>query len=279
MKSKHLLKLGLSLAMIVALSFVSFKSFAHKNEKTLATQDTNVIITIDKTTTSDEFKDIKNMLNENGITATFTNIEHNDLNELTGLKIELKDDNNGSAASRISSNMPITQITFGRKDGLLFISQGKTEQGAFGFFNQPNMFPFGFENDSIMSPNFQSFGNFNFNDFFNDEDNSFFLNGKNLTIDELREQMKKQLQSSGMNSNGLSWFFDSQDDSNHTFNFIDNPDIEKLIIIDGKEADFTTLKSLEQNNQIKEVDILKPKTAMSLYGDKGKDGAIIVSTK
>lgn len=279
MKTKKVLKLGISLVMIVALCFVSFKSFAHKSTKTQIAKESNVIVTIDKSTTSDEFNDIKSMLKENNITATFSNIERNDLNEVTGLSIELNDGKSETVTSTLSSNMPIAQITFGRKDGLLFISQSKTENGALGFFNQPNMLPFGFENDSIVGQNFQSFGNFNFDDFFNDDNNSFFFNGQNMTIDQLREQMKKQLQSNGMNPNGLSWFFDSEDNSNKTYNFIDDPKVNKLIVIDGKESDFKKLKSLEEEHKLKVVDMLKPETAISLYGDKAKDGAIIATTK
>lgn len=281
MKSKRALKIGLSLAMIVALCLVSFSVFAHKNvPKTLqTTQDENVIVTIDKKTTSEQFEDIKSMLHDNNITVSFTDIERNDLNELTGLKIELKDDKGGAASSRVSSNMPIAQITFGRKEGLLFISQSKSELGALGFFNQPNMMPFGFNNDSIMGPHVQSFGNFNFDDFFNDDNNAFFFNGQNMTIDQLREQMKKQFESSGMNPHGFSWFFNSDDNPGKKFNFIDGPNVNKLIIIDGKESDFKSLKKLENEDKIEAVDILKSKTAVSLYGDKAKDGAIIATTK
>jgi len=279
MKTKKALKLGISLVMIVALCFVSFKSFAHKTTKTQIAKESNVIVTIDKNTTPDEFNDIKSMLNDNNIKATFSNIVRNDLNEVTGLNIELNDGEGEDVTSRVSSNMPIAQITFGRKDGLLFISQSKTESGALGFFNQPNMIPFGFENDSIVGKNFQSFGNFNFDDFFNNDNNSFFFNGQNMSIDQIREQMKKQLQSNGMNSNGLSWFFDSDDNSNNTYNFIDNPKVNKLIVIDGKESDFKSLKKLEEEHKLKVVDMLKPETAKSLYGEKAKDGAIIVTTK
>ena len=283
MKSKNVLKITLALAVIVAIGTVSFKSFAHKNKahnmastKTVD-HDSNVIVTIDKTTTSKDFEDITEMLKENGITVTFSNIERNDLGELTGINIELEDGNN-KAESTISSNLPIAQITFGRKDGLLFISQSNTENGALAFFNQPNMMPFGFENDSLMGQNLKSFGNLNFDDFFND-DNSFFFKGQNMTIDQLREQMKKQLQSSGMSPNGLSWFFDSESDSPSKFNFKDDPNLNKLIIIDGKESDFKTLKNLEKDGKIAAVDMLKPKTAISLYGKKAKDGAVIVTTK
>ena len=281
MKSKNAVKIGLSLLLVISLCFVSFKSFAHKTQKVSLTKninkDSNVIVTIDKTTSSKDFEDIKDMLKENGITVTFSDIERNDKGELIGLKIELEDDNNNRAASKISSNLPIAQITFGRKDDLLFISQSNTENGALAFFNQPNMMPFGFDNDSI-GQSFRSFGNFNFDDFFND-DNSFFFKGQNMTIDQLREQMKKQFESSGMNPNGMSWFFDSDSDAPNKFNFKDDPKLNKLIIIDGKESDFKTLKDLENKGDIAAVDSLKPETAISLYGKKAKDGALIVTTK
>ncbi len=281
MKSKHVFKIGLSLCIIVILCLVSLKSFAHKTTKTEPTKqiskDANVIVTIDKKTTQEEFNDIKNMLKENGITATFSDIKRNDLGELTGLKIVMNDNNNNQeAASNISSSSPIAQITFGKKDGLLFISQSNTEQGAFGFFNQPNMLPFGSENDSIASP----FGNFNFDDFFNDGDNnSFFFDGKPMDIDQIREQIKKQMESSGMNSNSFSWFFDPENESPNHYSFVDKPDLNKLIIIDGKESNFDTLNDLAKADKLKVVDDLKPETAKSIYGDKAKDGAIIATTK
>ncbi|NCO62830.1 MAG: hypothetical protein GW839_05770 [Flavobacteriales bacterium] len=285
MKSKKVLKITLTIAVIMILGTVSFKSFANKNNLPTITlvnpfdKDSNVIVTIDKTTTSKDFQEIKDMLKENDITVTFSKVERNDLGELTGINIALEDGKSNKAESSISSNMPIAEITFGRKDGLLFISQSNAETGAFAFFNQPNMIPFGFESDSLMGQNFKSFGNLSFDHFFNDTDNSFFFKGQNVTIDQLREQMKKQLQSSGMNSNGLSWFFDSQQDPKPHINFMDSPSIEKLIIIDGKESDFETLKDLQKKDKIAVVDMLKPETAMSVYGRKAKDGALIVTTK
>ncbi|WP_111308266.1 hypothetical protein [Confluentibacter sediminis] len=281
MKSKNVLKIGTGLFIIVILCLVSLKSFAHKNTKAEPTKqiskDANVIVTIDKKTTQEEFNDIKNMLKENGITATFSNIKRNDMGELTGLKIVMNDNNNNQeAASNISSSSPIAQITFGKKDGLLFISQSNTEQGAFGFFNQPNMLPFGSENDSIAS----QFGNFNFDDFFNNDDNnSFFFDGKPMDIDQIREQIKKQMESSGMNSNSFSWFFDSENNSQNHYSFVDKPYLNKLIIIDGKESNFENLNDLAKADKLKAVDDLKPETAKSLYGDKAKDGAIIATTK
>lgn len=63
------------------------------------------------------------------------------------------------------------------------------------------------------------------------------------------------------------------------FHFVDDPDIEKLIIIDGQEADFEKLDALAKEDKLDAVEFLKSKTAMSIYGEKAKDGAIIATTK
>ncbi|MFI1770740.1 hypothetical protein [Thalassobellus citreus] len=264
MKSKSVLKLGIGLFVIVTLCFVSFKSFAHQNIKSQISKGENISVTIDKRTSEADFKDIKSMLNDHGIEATFSNIERNDLDELTGIKIKLDDGNRGSAASAFSSNFPIDQITFGRKDDLLFITQGKNN--ALGFNKLSNLGAI-IANDSLMGQNFGSFGSINLNDFFNDDEDSLFFNGSSVNINSIRQHMQQ--------------FFNQGNNSitKQSYSFYDDPNTNKLIIIDGKESDFETLNKLSKENKLDVVDNLKPKTAMSLYGKKAKDGAIIVSTK
>jgi len=286
MKTTGIFKIGLGAAVLIAiLSLVSIKSFAHKIQKAPKTEqisDENVSVTIDSSTTSDNFSEIKDMLNEQGITVTFTDVQRNDLGEITGIKILLKDINGNQTVSQSSSYEPISQIVFGRKDGMLFIESKNMENGGFAFSNQPNlMSPFQFDNDSIIAQHFRSFGNLNLNDFFNDENGAFFFNGKAMNLDEIKKEMEKQFGNMAGNSNSYSWSFNSDDTNGdqNQFNFYDNPDTNKLIIINGKESDFKSLKKLAENNEIDTVDELKPKTAISIYGNKAKDGAIIVTTK
>lgn len=300
MKTKRILKMGLGLLLIGFLGLISFKTFAHKKaDDVLKTEqfkehfksvengtnelytDDNVSITIDSNTSEKDFEDIKTMLAEHQITATFSNVERNAEKKLIGLKIVLKDANGNQAVSQMSSNLPIAQIVFGRKDGALYITQSNKENGAFAFFNRPNMMPFSFDNDSINGQPFAGLGNFNFNDFFNDEDGSFFLNGKTMNLDELREQMEKQFESAQNGSPSFSGFFNSDDTSgtSHKFRFIDDPNSNKIIIIDGKDSDFKTLNDLANRDELEAVDVLKPETAVSVYGKKAKDGAIIATSK
>ena len=265
MKPKSALKLGMGLLIIIALSLVTFNSFAKQNKISQALKSDNITVTIDKKTTEDGFKDIKSMLKEHGIEATFTAIERNDLGELTGLKIELKDSNSGLATSKVSSNIPISEITFGRKDGMLFISQGKNNTNGMRLYSQNNMPPFGFGSDSLLRPNLNALGGFNLNDFFNSDNDSIFFGGNTMNMDKIREQMQQLMQQQPFNREPLL--------------FYDDPSSNKLIIIDGKESDFKTLDTLSKENKISEIDDLKPKTAMSIYGEKAKDGAIIITTK
>lgn len=51
-----------------------------------------------------------------------------------------------------------------------------------------------------------------------------------------------------------------------------------LIIIDGKEATSLTMQALSQDN-ITDVTILKDKSAIELYGEKGKNGVILIKLK
>ncbi len=55
-------------------------------------------------------------------------------------------------------------------------------------------------------------------------------------------------------------------------------DIKSLIIVDGLETSKEKLSAIDPNF-IKSISILKDKSATTLYGEKGKDGVIIVTTK
>jgi TonB-dependent SusC/RagA subfamily outer membrane receptor len=50
-----------------------------------------------------------------------------------------------------------------------------------------------------------------------------------------------------------------------------------LIIVDGKEYS-GTIKDLDEND-IKSFSIIKDSSSVDLYGEKGKNGVIIITTK
>ena len=288
---KFKLILGLSLVTIVGL--ISLNSYSTNREsKSIYQKDVNVNITVDSDTTDDELDDINDMLKEHGITVKFSNIKRNDEGELTSIKIELRDKNGNTAVSQTSSNMPIQTFSFGRKNGSLYVSQGKSHFGNFAFFGDDMTFDFNFDHDSIFQHHFQKLDSLRFGSIFefDDENNNFFFNGKSIDMEELKERMNKMFifgdedgNFTFRGGNGNHFFFGDDDDNgmkkHQKFRFVDNPDTEKLIVIDGKASDFETLDDLAKNDKLESVDVLKSKTAMSIYGEKAKDGAIIATTK
>ena len=296
--------LGLSILSIVSLISLSSFSTISKNKVTLQQND-SVNITIDSDTSDDELADIKDMLSEHGITVKFTNIKRDTEGGITAIKIELKDENGKSAVSQTSSSHPIQTFSFGRKNGSLYVSQGRGGFGNFAFFGDD--MHFNFDHDSIFQHHFNKLDSLNFDHIFKfDEDGAFMFNGKSIDMDELKDKMnnmfiieededggKKRIIIKG--GNGNHFFFDDDEDhilewhsdkdehgnikKHQKFRFVDNPDTEKLIVIDGKVSDFKTLDDLAKNDKLESVDVLKSKTAMSIYGKKAKDGAIIATTK
>ncbi len=249
------------------LGMFSLTSFTkHQNDYLTVTQKNTDEVTaiIKKNTTEKELEDIKGFFLENDIELIINKIDFNKQKEIIGLSIVLKKGNSKTQYSS-SSNTPISEIKLGYKDGGLYITNsGMSDIMVFkkqSGFNNPAM-----DMDSIMRGHGFAF---NFND--------------HMDIQKLKDQIMK------------SFDFDEDENGNFTFNgqhatpfhnsrsqkfnFVDNPDINKLIIIDGKEADFDTLDKLAKSDKLAEVDFLKPTTAISIYGDKAKDGAIIATTK
>jgi TonB-dependent SusC/RagA subfamily outer membrane receptor len=51
-----------------------------------------------------------------------------------------------------------------------------------------------------------------------------------------------------------------------------------LYVVDGKEIDNFDINNFTPNN-IQSITILKDKTAIELYGEKARNGAVVITTK
>lgn len=273
----RLLYLGLTLALSIPSFGIDMNPF---NNKAINVVTNEIKITIDKNTTDSEFKNIVNTLKEHDIQAKFSGIKRNKNNEIIALKIKLKDGNGNESETSLSSDTPIDDITLGAQNNSLYITSSNSKN-------------FSFNGTHSLSKHF---------DFsFDDDKHTMTINGKTFDFDEIGDQIKDAFvfedDEEGkrviikLNNFDFDFDFDNdedKDDENHNwvtkehsqkFNFIDDPSIEKLIIIDGKEVGFKKLDELAKTDKLKSVDFLKPDTAQSLYGKKGKDGAIIATTK
>ncbi|WP_281989547.1 hypothetical protein [Aquimarina aggregata] len=266
----------LGMTVLGTLSLTASTSDSSKPLKISIKQSDEVTAVINKNTSEKELEDLKAFFAESGIELILKKIEYNNKNELTSLSIVLKKGNSKSQYSS-SSNTPISEIKLGYKDGNLYISNSgvfdiaawKSQSG----FNHVQV-----DMDSIMKKH-----NFAFNFNFDEESDSLSINGNHFDFQKLKDQIMSSFtfeedEDGAFTFNGQK-LRPFQNGKHQKFNFIDNPDIEKLIIIDGKEVSFDTLDKLAKTDQLDKVDFLKPETAISIYGDKAKDGAIIATTK
>ena len=269
------------LFILLALTFgvATTPGFA-QNSNLLSNAETgDVTMTIDNKTTSENFEEITEMLKPYGVTVNFSNVKRNAEGELTGLGIELKNDLGQTTRSTISSNLPIGQISFGVREGQLFIDQDAGGFSAFSFQNSFRHNGPGIVGDSIFADAMQQMKFFNFDELFGEEGDGFNFSKDSMAIDKFRNNFYGFFKDPNAMSDVFSWMNDPYAESKQTYQFIDDPNKERLIIIDGKPSDFSTLDGLAKSKQIDQVDVLKPDTARSIYGEKAKDGAIIVTTK
>ena len=59
---------------------------------------------------------------------------------------------------------------------------------------------------------------------------------------------------------------------------LSNPDLKPLYVVDGKVSTGEIVRSLSPDN-IESISVLKDKSATAIYGDKGKDGVVVINTK
>lgn len=279
-----ILKTGL-LAVSLSAVFVSSTwatSFSGKPILVNAFIANEISITIDKNTKDSEFKSIVKTLNKQGIEAKFSGIKRNNKNEIIAIKIKLQDNKGNESNTSLSSSNPISTITLGTKnDSLYIISSNSNSFSINGTHSLSKHFDFSFD----------------------DEEHVMTINGKTFDLDDIKEQVKDTFvfesdeDGKRMILKLNNFDFDEEDKghenaheqneekvwvhkkSTQKFRFIDDPNIEKLIMVDGKKVDFNKLDELAKTNKLQTVDFLKPDTAMSIYGKKAKDGAIIATTK
>lgn len=276
--NSSVLKNGLlTLALTTTLISPTFgNSIIPKSVEINTSINNKIKVTIDKNTTDSEFKEIVKKLKKHDIEAKFSGIKRNKNNEIVAIKIKLKDDSGNESNTSLSSDNPISTINLGAEKNSLYITSSNSKS-------------FSFNGTRSLTKHF---------DFsFDDDEHKITINGKTFDFDEIKDQIKDAFvfeeDSDGkrvvIKLNNFDFDFDDDhEEENHEwktkkhsqkFYFVDDPEIEKLIMIDGKKANFNKLDKLAKSNKLKSVDFLKPDTAKSLYGKKAKDGAIIATTK
>lgn len=112
--------------------------------------------------------------------------------------------------------------------------------------------------------------------------NSIFINGKESTEEELRNHINKinqQKKDSLSSSNKIQLQKINDKDTHVTIKGIGSVSTQKIVyIVDGKEISNEDFRKIHPND-IERIDILKDKKALEKYGDKAKDGVLLITTK
>ncbi len=242
-------------------------------------QAENVTATITKNTTDKQLEELKEYFETYEILLDVSEITRNKGSEITGLNLQISKKSQSSSYN-MHSNTAITSLELGYKEGSVFVGKLNTS------------FDFGEENplasllnslkqrkpqlDSLLSQNEFSFS-------FNNNDIRDFLGDSSLDLNKLQQQFFSQFvnPNGGKESNSHLFPVPNKSTSKNLpkYNFINSGTINKLIVVDGKESSFEELDALAKADKLAEVDNLKPSTAISLYGEKASDGAIIATTK
>ena len=258
------------LHLITLFTFTISSSYAHINNiNNISLQQNNndIIAEINKNTTENQFTELVAYFEENDIELNLNKIDYNGNNEITSIQISLKKDGKNSNYS-LSSNTPIPNISLGYKNNNLFITSSTDNNSRSTSINDlMEQFMGKQPIDSLLTAN-----PFSFN--FSSTDIQDFLNNDSFDFNSLADQILRQV--NGVNNASVST---KNNSSLPKYNFINTPNLNKVIIIDGKESDFKTLNKLAKADKLNDVDNLKGTVAVSLYGKKAKDGAIIATTK
>lgn len=111
---------------------------------------------------------------------------------------------------------------------------------------------------------------------------SIFINGKESTEEELRNHINKinqQRKDSLSSSNKIQVQKLNDKDTHVTIKGIGSSSNDKIVyIVDGKEINPSDFRKIYPGD-IERIDVLKDKKAIKKYGDKAKDGVLLISTK
>ena len=272
------MKKALLILISALISFSNAWAFSNVTTIHIVQQTDNITATITTETTDQQLTDLKQYFEENGILLTVTDIARNTTNQITGLNLTIKKENQQSSFNS-NSNRPIADLELGYKEGNVFVGNLETSLSLNGNMSLQNLINGFNKNEGVSLDSLLSQHQFSFS--FGSEDIKELLNNSSFDFDQIQDQFFGQFFNTDPKKNNPKSVNPTKNNSNTIpkYNFFNNKNIQKLIIIDGNESNFETLDALAKADKLKEVDNLKPSTAMSIYGEKAKDGAIIATSR
>ncbi|MCX2720550.1 M56 family metallopeptidase [Lentiprolixibacter aurantiacus] len=295
------------------------KVVAQKEEVIIVQEVQKIKLLIDKDYTQDQMdKDIA-FMKERNITLKFKGVKRNSAGEITAITATYKTDKGQSGSYSLNGDEPIAPFAFqidGDADNQtlgFYAHSGKHKAHSIGS-NMTKKIIVEVDDDDLHEGKHKKHkvvrlnsGDKDVHTWVHSGDGEakeirveikdgkkvVFVDGKEVSEDELglikgkgqKIKIKKLKKGEGENV-----FIIKDSDEDHDieviekegngFFFVDSGKGEEpLFIVDGKEMDRAEFKSNLSPNQIEKVEVLKGDKATEKYGDKARDGVIVITTK
>lgn len=265
----------------------------------------DVVITINKSTTAKELKAIQKMFKSFDITLSYDIKKFNSENEITAINLELKDKAGAKASATFESkeDKPIPTIKLGKKNGMLIVTSSKarhyvtttgyeihTDEDHDGHDGKDSKRKYVItskhsgKKDGTSNTWIQKDGVKTINIKKVDGKEVIIVNGKKVSPDEIIEEEieikengdNKFIHVGSHNDDETEVEIIEQKDSKIVFRNSGNK--KPLFVVDGKIVDQKKMDKLNPD-KIESVTVLKGDSAIEKYGDKGKNGVVIIKTK
>jgi TonB-dependent SusC/RagA subfamily outer membrane receptor len=239
-------------------------------------------ILVNKNSTDEELERDSNEINEkDGINLKFSKIKRNKKGEIIGIKSTFKSEYGESGTYSVSGDKPISAFSFYINSD----SEGNRTKMGYKPLNEKNNFViFSPDGDTTNISSDGSVVNFNHAEsikfIVTEIEPDSLLNAININTIKNEDGKTKNIVISKNKFKNLSEVQQIElpaSSKDYNWNELNQED-KPLLLIDGEINDNSNLHSLNPDN-IESISVLKDKSATSIYGDKGKNGVIIITTK
>lgn len=268
----------LKLFIILPLLALFMMSFNVKNVYIeIPIEDTNIFdipiqqskvieIIIRKDTSDDELNDMKTSLNDLGISFTYSGLKRNSIGEITAITTSFEGKDH-SANFSLSGDDPIQPFRFKSDNGTF--SVGSINKGKNSFIHQ----------SSDGKTKVQTSGSNSNVYVLESEDNEgsedVIFNFKNSQDSNEVFLKKTSSGSTWISNDGTKTSINASENGNSNV-FISQSD-EPLFIINGKAVSKSLFEDVDSDD-IKSINVLNGKSAVKVYGGKGKNGVVVMTT-
>ncbi|WP_298426254.1 M56 family metallopeptidase [uncultured Kordia sp.] len=265
----------------------------------------DVMVTINKNTTVKELKAIQKMFKSFDITLNYDIKKFNSRDEIVAIKLELKDKAGAKASATFESqnDKPIPTVKLGKKDGTLIVTSSKAKHyvtsTAYEFHSDEDHDGKDGKNKYVIKSKHTNKKGGTTKTWIQKDDvetinikkvdgkEVIIVNGKKINPDEIIEEEIEIKKGDGKHFVVVGSHIDSENEDvevevnngKDSKIVIRNSGSKKpLFVMDGKIIKEDQIRGLDPN-KIEGISVLKGDNATALYGKKGENGVVVITTK